>query len=131
MAAAFGFEIEPRARLKVEEGSDRAAVERLHLAVFQPAGKRALTLGLDHQLVNIAAIPALRVPGIAIGILAWTYLKPLDQHHAGFHVAMRTHECCEAGGHCLGAPRSEEHTYELQSLMRLSYAVFCFKKNKK
>src|SRR3546814_7554990 len=26
--------------------------------------------------------------------------------------------------------RSEEHTSELQSLMRLSYAVFCFKKNK-
>src|SRR3546814_9654251 len=26
--------------------------------------------------------------------------------------------------------RSEEHTYELQSLMRISYAVFCFKKNK-
>src|SRR3546814_3595249 len=25
------------------------------------------------------------------------------------------------------APRSEEHTSELQSLMRISYAVFCFK----
>src|SRR3546814_10531729 len=27
--------------------------------------------------------------------------------------------------------RSEEHTSELQSLMRISYAVFCLKKNKK
>src|SRR3546814_8446786 len=27
-------------------------------------------------------------------------------------------------------PRSEEHTSELQSLMRLSYAVFCLKKKK-
>src|SRR3546814_1665205 len=27
--------------------------------------------------------------------------------------------------------RSEEHTSELQSLMRLSYAVFCLKKKKK
>src|SRR3546814_3233596 len=27
--------------------------------------------------------------------------------------------------------RSEEHTSELQSLMRISYAVFCFKKKKK
>src|SRR3546814_10529389 len=27
------------------------------------------------------------------------------------------------------ALRSEEHTYELQSLMRISYAVFCLKKN--
>src|SRR3546814_6006995 len=26
--------------------------------------------------------------------------------------------------------RSEEHTYELQSLMRISYAVFCVKKKK-
>src|SRR3546814_9294253 len=34
--------------------------------------------------------------------------------------------------HCLRAivlvPRSEEHTSELQSLMRISYAVFCLKK---
>src|SRR3546814_1481037 len=30
-----------------------------------------------------------------------------------------------SGFHC---PRSEEHTSELQSLMRISYAVFCLKK---
>src|SRR3546814_7427139 len=29
-----------------------------------------------------------------------------------------------------GRPRSEEHTSELQSLMRISYAVFCLKKKK-
>src|SRR3546814_16528457 len=29
-----------------------------------------------------------------------------------------------------GWPRSEEHTSELQSLMRISYAVFCLKKKK-
>src|SRR3546814_8904722 len=29
-----------------------------------------------------------------------------------------------------GETRSEEHTSELQSLMRISYAVFCLKKNK-
>src|SRR3546814_9365911 len=40
----------------------------------------------------------------------------------------------EAGGSLLAAPaldlrtRSEEHTSELQSLMRISYAVFCLKK---
>src|SRR3546814_3346486 len=32
------------------------------------------------------------------------------------------------GGDDDGAPRSEEHTSELQSLMRISYAVFCLKK---
>src|SRR3546814_4975356 len=31
-----------------------------------------------------------------------------------------------AGDDC--TPRSEEHTSELQSLMRISYAVFCLKK---
>src|SRR3546814_9781351 len=31
----------------------------------------------------------------------------------------------------VGLPRSEEHTSELQSLMRISYAVFCLKKKKK
>src|SRR3546814_10459006 len=31
----------------------------------------------------------------------------------------------------LSAQRSEEHTSELQSLMRISYAVFCWKKKQK
>src|SRR3546814_3488473 len=37
------------------------------------------------------------------------------------------------GIECIGARRnrSEEHTSELQSLMRISYAVFCLKKKKK
>src|SRR3546814_7571143 len=34
---------------------------------------------------------------------------------------------CETGGR----GRSEEHTSELQSLMRISYAVFCLNKKKK
>src|SRR3546814_4563288 len=32
------------------------------------------------------------------------------------------------GAQLAGCVRSEEHTSELQSLMRISYAVFCFKK---
>src|SRR3546814_9927912 len=32
--------------------------------------------------------------------------------------------------HSIPAERSEEHTSELQSLMRISYAVFCLKKTK-
>src|SRR3546814_4689424 len=35
-----------------------------------------------------------------------------------------------AGGIFVDAARSEEHTSELQSLMRISYAVFCLKKKK-
>src|SRR3546814_8713188 len=40
--------------------------------------------------------------------------------------------CCSAGARKpVFALRSEEHTSELQSLMRISYAVFCLKKKKK
>src|SRR3546814_10832537 len=38
------------------------------------------------------------------------------------------HHYAVIGDH--GRRRSEEHTYELQSLMRISYAVFCWKKKK-
>src|SRR3546814_4133637 len=43
--------------------------------------------------------------------------------------------CVSSTSVTFGAPaavtRSEEHTSELQSLMRISYAVFCLKKKKK
>src|SRR3546814_9674066 len=38
--------------------------------------------------------------------------------------------CCNFYGFGHGPARSEEHTSELQSLMRNSYAVFCLKKKK-
>src|SRR3546814_2501046 len=38
---------------------------------------------------------------------------------------------CERNWERLKRFRSEEHTSELQSLMRISYAVFCLKKKKK
>src|SRR3546814_6400876 len=34
-------------------------------------------------------------------------------------------------GSAAGGTRSEEHTSELQSLMRISYAVFCLKQKKR
>src|SRR3546814_8174265 len=36
----------------------------------------------------------------------------------------------DIGGYAIRLLRSEEHTSELQSLMRISYAVFCLKKKK-
>src|SRR3546814_2283010 len=44
-------------------------------------------------------------------------------HQAGPHKKILLQQPCEAT-----PPRSEEHTSELQSLMRNSYAVFCLKK---
>src|SRR3546814_8837926 len=41
-----------------------------------------------------------------------------------------TSPCSPAAKRLLISNRSEEHTSELQSLMRISYAVFCLKKKK-
>src|SRR3546814_17138102 len=51
--------------------------------------------------------------------------RSLQRHHVVAVVAAE--ELHELDGQ-LGAGRSEEHTSELQSLMRISYAVFCLKK---
>src|SRR3546814_4998419 len=51
-------------------------------------------------------------------------LAPLRRcHRNGAHECARRAICASR--------RSEEHTSELQSLMRISYAVFCLKKKKK
>src|SRR3546814_7249451 len=48
-------------------------------------------------------------------------LRPVLRFRLGDIVARQRHGIAFAG-------RSEEHTSELQSLMRISYAVFCLKK---
>src|SRR3546814_10771581 len=47
-------------------------------------------------------------------------------------LAAKVDEAADAGAHYVVEHfgRSEEHTSELQSLMRISYAVFCLKKKK-
>src|SRR3546814_5760328 len=61
------------------------------------------------------------------------------EHYASMHALFRRlfrrfTGACPDGGYWRGgrafAWRSEEHTSELQSLMRSSYAVFCLKKKK-
>src|SRR3546814_4462648 len=67
-------------------------------------------------------------------------LFQLPQHRearaaAEGHRIRRAARVSEVRGHAGGEPhrqgRSEEHTSELQSLMRISYAVFCLKKKNK
>src|SRR3546814_5220012 len=48
--------------------------------------------------------------------------KGVDRHY-------RERFAITIGVGAFGSLRSEEHTSELQSLMRISYAVFCLKKN--
>src|SRR3546814_5980693 len=50
------------------------------------------------------------------------FLKAVHWFHTAF-------PCCRCNASIAAATmRSEEHTSELQSLMRISYAVFCLKK---
>src|SRR3546814_6286323 len=62
---------------------------------------------------------SLKRPGFSGGVQGTYRQKPWqrDQTSCGDGVSL--------------AGRSEEHTSELQSLMRISYAVFCLKKKKK
>src|SRR3546814_4492555 len=55
--------------------------------------------------------------------------KPLPEAHQG-QAAAALYGRPEHHRPGLLAQRSEEHTSELQSLMRISYAVFCLKKKK-
>src|SRR3546814_7033544 len=50
-------------------------------------------------------------------------------HTSAFHT--QSHLTCASTGKSACIVRSEEHTSELQSLMRISYAVFCLKKKNK
>src|SRR3546814_7363368 len=58
-----------------------------------------------------------------IGFPAWQ----MPSWHRGIS---QRFPCCSQGQE-FRRSRSEEHTSELQSLMRISYAVFCLKKKKK
>src|SRR3546814_8938386 len=67
------------------------------------------------------------------GGIAFREVQDTAAHRAGLHVDL--HDGTHAQGPVDGIGRcrcervrSEEHTSELQSLMRISYAVFCLKK---
>src|SRR3546814_9123929 len=69
----------------------------------------------------------------------WDRLKRLDQAGfiRGYHAEVALEKIAPASQFLVQIEleshqtRSEEHTSELQSLMRISYAVFCLKKQKK
>src|SRR3546814_10176331 len=60
---------------------------------------------------------------IDLATLTGAIIVALGHHHAGLFA---TDDALADA--LLAAGRSEEHTSELQSLMRISYAVFCLKK---
>src|SRR3546814_8352276 len=85
-----------------------------------PAALRLQPIGLD------------RPPGLQIDQREVAVIADGDAAFSGDVV-----EALGAGGSQVDQPlerqlaRSEEHTSELQSLMRISYAVFCLKKKNK
>src|SRR3546814_7303416 len=85
------------------------------LLIIDPAHQRQ-RLEAALELVAIAEVPA--IAAIADGILPG----------AVFDAALGFANVAALDHVALAAERSEEHTSELPSLMRISYAVFCFKK---
>src|SRR3546814_1052023 len=69
-------------------------------------------------------VPAANIIGGVEGQGFKTAMKVLDRGR--LHIAA----VCTGVAERLIRDRSEEHTSELQSLMRISYAVFCLKKKK-
>src|SRR3546814_7512104 len=74
------------------------------------------------------------LPGIRMQQFdAPAYVRPgvgFQKRAIGRHIAQTCGEGPLAHQNAHAPPRSEEHTSELQSLMRISYAVFCLKKKK-
>src|SRR3546814_2744079 len=92
----------------------RGLLKMSHQTVYAVSGSRPATWAVSEMLrllrSKVADAPAIGIPSemlntaeLAPRTLAW----------------------------CLQASRSEEHTSELQSLMRISYAVLCLKKQMK
>src|SRR3546814_7638006 len=76
----------------------------------------------DHFLLHLDV--QIDLDGLVRGLHLYAARKPhyCSQHHAQIGNYRSKFICLH---------RSEEHTSELQSLMRISYAVFCLKKKKK
>src|SRR3546814_4466546 len=73
------------------------------------------------RFVRMTAVPRLRLPS-----LAWTVSSQFSAATGSMYWRIRVLNRALVSQ----ASRSEEHTSELQSLMRISYAVFCLKKKK-
>src|SRR3546814_5081317 len=84
--------------------------------------------GHDPHKIYAAYAAASKHQGSPTVILAKT-IKGYGMGEAGEGQNI-THQQKKMGEDALRAFRSEEHTSELQSLMRISYAVFCLKKKK-
>src|SRR3546814_1625677 len=84
-----------------------------------------------HRLPAPAGEPALRSVSLRVARQHRQRLVGASAGRAVVLVVVGTSRRFRAPAVEQGRRRSEEHTSELQSLMRISYAVFCLKKKKK
>src|SRR3546814_5529325 len=82
------------------------------------AWPRFLGRAFQNNGVWTALLTALSIAVFLLGAAAFIDPAALFGRHGGNFYALLSHNFM----------RSEEHTSELQSLMRISYAVFCLKK---
>src|SRR3546814_5614452 len=84
------------------------------------------TFGIETTLTGNSELALMRAAGEAGYQVNLVYVGVRDVRHS----IGRVRERVSRGGHDVPIARSEEHTSELQSLMRISSAVFCLKKKK-
>src|SRR3546814_5029556 len=112
------------------DGGFTDAVEPRHLGTGLAAGRDGLGDFAALLVAELGPTPADPSFCASLGKAGAGTLAdhgPLELGEASHH--LHHHPPCRGGGvDRLG--RSEEHTSELQSLMRPSYAVFCLKKKK-
>src|SRR3546814_5791426 len=93
-----------------------------NIAVSSAHPLRQIADGLAYVGQNKLVLGTITLDLFAVFLAGTNALLPIYAHDI-LHVGPR-------GLSELAAARSEEHTSELQSLMRISYAVFCLKKKK-
>src|SRR3546814_1815324 len=77
-----------------------------------------------------SAAPGRPRPPDPLGAAKWSARSRAAHGDVGSSIRRPAHRCSGTGPPTHHAGRSEEHTSELQSLMRISYAVFCLNKKK-
>src|SRR3546814_1147769 len=97
-------------------------------------GRRAITRAIARIFQKVLRKPVDKPPsGVFFSLhdAAQHLLADVPDHGLRAGIAARPRRCCSrprTRPYYRPTRRSEEHTSELQSLMRISYAVFCLKK---
>src|SRR3546814_11618534 len=86
---------------------------------------------LFRSAISFDELPAIGAPGTVVSQAPVGLLEIEQVELSNGTRAILWANDAEPGRVTVKVRRSEEHTSELQSLMRISYAVFCLKKKKK